>query len=111
MKEGNGGEGVGGIGVGIGAVRGVNGGGGAGGAGGGGGIGRGGSVGRNLGDMEWTAESEQASNRHLSTSNYLDLSRLREGRGSMIGIGNGNDNSTTLPAGISPSSKFHCQSL
>ena len=104
-----GGEGGRGRGVGIGARRGVNGGGGGAGgagAGGGGGIGRGGSVGINLGDMEWTSESEQASNRHLSASNYLDLSRLREGRGSISGIGNANDNSTTLPAGISPSRKL-----
>jgi SPRY domain len=106
-EGGGGGEG-GGVGVGMGAGGGVNGAGVAG-AGGAGGIGRGVSVGRNLGDVQWTAQSEQASNRHLSASNYLDLSRLREGRGSMIGIGNGNDNSTSLPAGISPSSKLKNQ--
>lgn len=92
------GGGGGGRGVGIGAGRGVNGGGG----------GRVGSLERNLADMEWTSESEQASNRHLSASNYLDLSRLREGRGSIIGVGNGNDTGISLPAGSTMSSKLDC---
>ena len=97
------GEGGRGRGVGIGAGRGVD---------GGGGGGRGGSLGRNLADMEWTSESEQASNRHLSSSDYLDFSRLREGRGSIIGIGNGNgnDNGNSLPAVSTMSSKLNCQS-